>query len=69
MFGQSKGLREIVVATRQTPERVRELYRQWLVGLRAGERQRHEAEEHERERREQADDERAQLELIRAMRA
>ncbi|MEY4581493.1 MAG: hypothetical protein RL701_6196 [Pseudomonadota bacterium] len=59
LFGAGKSLRDIVVEARQTPERVRELYREWLLGLREGERRRHERLERERERREQMEDERA----------
>jgi protein involved in temperature-dependent protein secretion len=69
LLAEGQGLREIVVATKQTPERVRELYRQWMVGLSEGEQQRHDKAERKRERSEDAADQRAQIALIRAIRS
>jgi hypothetical protein len=69
MFSQGRTLREIVVRARQPPERIRQLYSEWLVGLKDGETQRRMREQQERERRECVQDERAQLEMIKAMRA
>jgi hypothetical protein len=61
-------LREIVVRAKQTPERVRELYREWRLSLNEGERLRLEREEYDRERAELAEDERARVEMIRTIR-
>jgi hypothetical protein len=48
MFEAGESLPQIVIATRQQPERVRHLYREWVTSLNEGERQ-----TRERERREQ----------------
>jgi hypothetical protein len=69
MFAEGKGLRDIVVTARQPPERVRALFREWLVGLSEGERLRHERIEYERERKEDLEYERAQVAMIRALRS
>jgi hypothetical protein len=66
MFSAGWNMREIVVRARQSPERVRQLYSEWLVGLKDGELHRRAREQHERERREAAEDERAQLEMMKA---
>ena len=69
MSTEGRDLREIVVAIRQPPERVRVLYREWLVGVSEGERLRHEQIEYERTRKEDAEYEHAQANLIRALRS
>lgn len=62
-------LREIVVTSRQPPELVRKLYREWLVSLADGEYERHAQEVRERERREELEDQRMNLEQLRLMRS
>lgn len=69
MLAQHMSLREIVVAARQPPERVRKLYREWLVGLADGERTRMAQEAHDRERRELVEDERMSLEQLKLLRS
>ena len=69
MLREGLVLRDIVVNARVTPERARALHREWLVGLSEGERLRAEQIERERERREDLDDQRLQLEFVRAWRA
>jgi hypothetical protein len=69
MFSEGRNLREIVIRARLPPERVRVLYSEWLVGLKDGEQQRRLHEDYERDRRERAEDERSQLEMMKAFRS
>ncbi len=69
MLSDGKDIREIVVKCKQSPERVRVLYREWLTGLRQGEALRQRIEDNERQRRERIEDERLELEMISVMKA
>jgi hypothetical protein len=69
MFEAGRELSEIVIAVRQPPALVRQLYREWLTDLEQAERERQfrernrqEREVYERERRERVEDERANIE-------
>lgn len=46
MFSRHLTLRQIVVATKQPPEVIRELYREWSLDLDQGEWERRQAQEH-----------------------
>lgn len=74
MFESGRDLADVVIAARQPPALVRQLYREWLTSLQQGERDRQTRERdrqnraaHERERRESAEDDRAQLEWTRGL--
>jgi hypothetical protein len=62
-----KSLRQIVLATRQPPEVLRKVYREWQTGLAEGERSRRAQELRERERRELLEDERLHLAQMKAL--
>jgi len=61
------GLREIVLRTRQPPDVIRRLYREWLVDLREGEQLRRQKAARDRERREMLEDERLHLERMKTL--
>lgn len=69
LLDERRSLRDIVVVTRQPPELVRTLYRQWLVGLADGERARRDQEAMRRVRRQQVEDQRLHIEHMRAIRS
>ena len=69
LLDERRSLRDIVVVTRQPPEHVRALYREWLVGLSDGERARREQEAMRRVRRQQVEDQRLHIEHMRAIRS
>lgn len=74
MFRAGRELPDVVIAARQPPALVRQLYREWLTSFSHGERDRQARERnlaarlaHERDRRQRAEDQRSDLEWMAAL--